>query len=298
MVDYKKIKLANERSGQVQKRLNRNGAWKFFKILYRDSMGKVFLLNLLLLLFVIPTVLVVYFLVMSKTYALTTMLPTTNYLGVGSGVWLDVGRYAAEQTAIINKNGNLWAALAALLVAFAFSGGFAVIRDSFWTGKLVIWKPFFRGIGQTLGYTLLGTAALSGAYLGIFFLGEALKPILATWVYVIALIAAWVLFALIFMYVYTLFAVAATYKQPVADNLADAWRLMWLNFLPNLIRIVITALPFVLYVLIAQSAGMIASLLLAAMFMFGMFYVVFVYMVHMMRTFALFHPVEPKKAKQ
>ena len=75
MVDYKKIKLANERSGQVQKRLNRNGAWKFFKILYRDSMGKVFLLNLLLLLFVIPTVVAVYFLVMSKTYALTAMLP-------------------------------------------------------------------------------------------------------------------------------------------------------------------------------------------------------------------------------
>lgn len=296
MVDYKKIKLADERSTHVQKRLNRNGGWKFFKILYRDSAGRIFMLNILMLLFAAPLFLALYFFVWAKTAELTGSLPVGNFLGMAPSVWLGVGQYQAEQTALINSNGNLWVALAMLLFAFAFSGGFAVIRDSYWTGKLKVWKPFWKGVASTIGYTLPGTAVLAGAYLGITFFSAAIQPLVANWVFIIIMIAVWVLFALIFMLAYTLFAVASTYKQPVADNFADAWRLVWLNFLPNILRVIVTALPFGLYFLLVKvNGGILTTLLLAAGLMLGMFYIVYVYMVHMMRTFALFHPVEPKQ---
>jgi len=295
LVDYKKIKLANERSTHVEKRLNRLGVWKFFKVLYRDSMLKIFLFNFLLLIFAVPIFLVYYFLIFQETYALTSTLPTANFLGIGSSVWLDVGRYTAEQTQLITNGGFIWISVALLALAFAFSGGFAVIRDAFWTGKLVVLKPFWNGITSSIGYTLCGTAVISGSFLGIYFLSGIIKAAFPMWAYIILLVVMWAVFALIFMYMYTLFAVAVTYRQPVGDNLADAWRLLWLNFLPNFIRILITAAPFVLFYFVSASGSIITTLLIAAALMFGMFYLVFVYMTHMMKTFALFHPVEKKK---
>jgi len=295
LVDYKKIKLADERSSHVEKRLNRLGVWKFFKVLYRDSMLKIFLLNFLLLIFAVPAILVYYFKIFQETYALNLTLPTANFLGIGSNVWLNVGAYSAEQTQLITNGGIIWLSLSLLALAFVFSGGFAVIRDAFWTGKLVVLKPFWKGITASIGYTFAGTAVLSGSFLGIYFLSGIIKAAFPTWAYIVMLVVIWAVFVLLFMYIYTLFAVAVTYRQPVGDNLADAWRLMWLNFLPNLIRIIITAVPFVLYFLFASSGGILTTLLLAAALMFGMFYLVFVYMTHMMKTFALFHPVEKKK---
>ena len=46
-MDFSKIKLENERSGHVTKRLNRLSTWGFFKVLYRDNIFRLFGFSLL-----------------------------------------------------------------------------------------------------------------------------------------------------------------------------------------------------------------------------------------------------------
>ena len=50
IMNFRKIALENERCGHVTKRLNRLNTWKFFQVLYRENMWRVFGLNILVLL--------------------------------------------------------------------------------------------------------------------------------------------------------------------------------------------------------------------------------------------------------
>ena len=42
-------------------------------------------------------------------------------------------------------------------------------------------------------------------------------------------------------------SVAVTYKQTLYENLDDSWRLLWLNFLPNILHLIMALLPIPLY---------------------------------------------------
>ncbi len=293
IVDYKKIKLENERSTHLTKKLNRLSTWQFFKVLYRNDMFKIILMNLLMMVFIVPAVLVWLFCYSSNAGLLAQQLPNANVIGIGTNVWLGVGAYYSEQLALINNTTHLWWILAFCALAFAFSGGMAIVRDAFWTGRVKVFKTFFVGIGQSIAYTFTGTLVLSAAFYGLYALQTLLMAVLPSWLAIIILVIGWIIFALMAIYMYTLFAVATTYKQSFVNNVTDAWRILWLNFLPNMFSFIIGIAPFILYFML--TTGTFTMLLLAVFFMFGMFYLVFVYMTNMMKTFALFHPVERKK---
>ena len=87
-------------------------------------------------------------------------------------------------------------------------------------------------------------------------------------------------------------SVAVTYKQSVGRTLDDSWRLLWLNVLPNIIHVIIALLPVGLWFIMG---GIFQQLLLILMLMFGGMYFPLVWQTHMMKTFALFHPVEARK---
>ena len=53
-MNFRKIALENERCGHVTKRLNRLNTWKFFQVLYRENMWRVFGFNILVLLLIVP----------------------------------------------------------------------------------------------------------------------------------------------------------------------------------------------------------------------------------------------------
>ena len=94
-------------------------------------------------------------------------------------------------------------------------------------------------------------------------------------------------------YLLVLCSVAVTYKQSVGANLRDAWLLLWLNTVPNIIHVILAVLPVGLYLITA--GGMLQGMVMVFIIMFGGIYFPLVWHSHMMRTFALFHPVETKK---
>ena len=66
--------------------------------------------------------------------------------------------------------------------------------------------------------------------------------------------------------------------------------------MPNLIHMVLALAPIALYFIF--RGGLLQQIYLIVLLMFGGLYFPLVWQTHMMKTFALFHPVEVKKKKQ
>lgn len=296
-MDFSKIRLNNERNAHVIKRRNRLGAWGFFKVLYRDNLWRLFGFSILMLIMIAPIFLVGTLgqTALSEVYQ---KLPTQNIFGFSTGAWWDVEEYYQQQVFNSNVTYGLMMVGASLLTFVVFSGGFAVIRDAFWTGKLStvgVLKSLWMGIKSNAGYAFISTAIIAFGVFGIYtFYAWLAQTIL--WLAIVLTILLSILWLFVVCYLLILCSVSVTYKQSVFENLDDSWRLLWMNVFPNLIHVVIALIPLIL-MLVIPSTSMFRMLLLILMFMFGGMYFPLVWQTFMMRTFALFHPVEVKKKK-
>ncbi len=296
-MDFSKIRLNNERNSHVMKRRNRLGAWGFFKVLYRDNLWRLFGFSILMLIMIAP-IFLVGTLGQTALNEVYQKLPTQNIFGFSTGAWWDVEEYYQQQVFNSNVTYGLMMVGASLLTFVVFSGGFAVIRDAFWTGKLStvgVLRSLWMGIKSNAGYAFLSTAIIAFGVFGIYtFYAWLAKTIL--WLAIVLTILLSILWLFVVCYLLILCSVSVTYKQSVFENLDDSWRLLWMNVFPNLIHVVIALIPLVL-MLVIPSTSMFRMLLLILMFMFGGMYFPLVWQTFMMRTFALFHPVEVKKKK-
>ena len=291
-MNFRKIALENERCGHVTKRLNRLNTWKFFQVLYRENMWRVFGLNILVLLLVAP-IFVMMFISTQKALELQQTLPTIGDQ-FSTGAWVGVDSVFQSQKFQLEVQYGWLTVAVSIVASLILCGCFAVIRDGFWTGKLAtvgVLRSFVMGIKASFLYALVSEAIIAFAVFGILTFINA--QIVAPWLTIVLAVLMCIALLFIVAYLLILCSIAVTYKQSVGANLRDAWLLLWLNIAPNLIHVVFAILPVLLYLL--TSGGMLQGLVMAFIMMFGGMYVPLVWQSHMMRTFALFHPVEAKK---
>lgn len=293
-MNYRKIALENERSGHVTKRLNRLNTWKFFQVIYRENMWRVFGFSLLVLLLLVP-IFVMIIISGVQVNQLQATLPTVGD-PFSTGAWLGVEQVFAQQKLQVQTVYGLYTVAVSLISSLILCGGFAVIRDAFWTGKLStvgVFRSFFMGIKASFLYALVSEAIIALSLFGIIIFANWATGTMAGWVMVICIVLMSILLWFITCYLLILCSVSVTYKQSFSANLRDAWLLMWLNILPNLLHVLFALIPVALYLI--TMGGMLQSIVMVLIFMFGGMYVPLVWQSHMMRTFALFHPVETKK---
>ena len=291
-MNFRKIALENERCGHVTKRLNRLNTWKFFQVLYRENMWRVFGFNILVLLLVAP-IFVMMFISTQRVLELQQTLPTIGDQ-FSTGAWVGVDSVFQSQKFQLEVQYGWLMVAVSIVASLILCGCFAVIRDSFWTGKLAtvgVLRSFVMGIKASFLYALVSEAIIAFAVFGILTFINA--QIVAPWLTIVLAVLMCIALLFVVAYLLILCSVAVTYKQSVGANLRDAWLLLWLNIVPNLIHVVFAVLPVLLYLL--TSGGMLQGLVMAFIMMFGGMYVPLVWQSHMMRTFALFHPVEAKK---
>ena len=291
-MNFRKIALENERCGHVTKRLNRLNTWKFFQVLYRENMWRVFGLNILVLLLIAP-IFVMMIISSQKVLELQQTLPTIGDQ-FSTGAWVGVDSVFQSQKFQLEVQYGWLTVAVSIVASLILCGCFAVIRDSFWTGKLAtvgVLRSFVMGIKASFLYALVSEVIIALAVFGILTFINA--QIVAPWLTIVLAVLMCIALLFVVAYLLILCSVAVTYKQSVGANLRDAWLLLWLNIVPNLIHVVFAILPVLLYLL--TSGGMLQGLVMAFIMMFGGMYVPLVWQSHMMRTFALFHPVEAKK---
>ena len=291
-MNFRKIALENERCGHVTKRLNRLNTWKFFQVLYRENMWRVFGFNILVLLLIAP-IIVMMFVSTQKALELQQTLPTIGDQ-FSTGAWVGVDSVFQSQKFQLEVQYGWLTVAVSIVASLILCGCFAVIRDGFWTGKLAtvgVLRSFVMGIKASFLYALVSEVIIAFAVFGILTFINA--QIVAPWLTIVLAVLMCIALLFVVAYLLILCSVAVTYKQSVGANLRDAWLLLWLNIVPNLIHVVFAVLPVLLYLL--TSGGMLQGLVMAFIMMFGGMYVPLVWQSHMMRTFALFHPVEAKK---
>lgn len=292
-VKLEKIVLKGERSQGVDKYINNLSKWKFFQVLYSKSMFRMILTNILMLIFAVP---ILYFLIAnaSQISQLGQVLPITSSIGVGYAPWQQLDSYIATQREIINDNFLLWLIPSVAFISFAISGSFAVVRNSYWTGKIRVLKVFFTGIADTFYITLPCMAVVSGLAYGLYYLYQTMLVSMTTWLAIVLLVLILIIFAIFVLYLFVLFAVVSVYKQPFGTSLVTSWNLLMLNKLPNVFFFIIALFPLALVFL---ASGLFSTLILAFFIMLGAFYIAYVWMCHMMKTFTLFNPVEKRRIK-
>lgn len=297
-MDFGKIRLNNERNSHVVKRLNRLSTTKFFGVLYRENMFRLFGFSLLMIICMAPIFGMQFFATMQLT-ELKQTLPTLNGFGFSTGVWMGVDGYYAQQVASKNVYYGLLTVASSLLVSVVFSGGFAVIRDSFWTGKLSkvgVFRSIGKGIAANFLYAVASVVIIAFGVFGIFMFYPWAATVMPVWLAIVLTVVLSLVLFLITCYLMILCSVAVTYKQTLYENLDDSWRLLWLNFLPNILHLIMALLPIPLY--FAFSGGSLQILYITVLLFVGGMYFPLVWHTHMMRTFALFHPVASKKKKE
>lgn len=296
-MDFSKIRLNNERNEHVTKRLNRLNTWQFFKVLYRENVMRLFGFSVLMILFVAPIIVVMMWGSMQNSNV-SAVLPTLNGFGFSTGVWEGMAEYYASQAAHNNLITGLLCVAASLLCSLVLSGGFAVIRDAFWTGKLStvgVFKSLGKGIKANILYAVITDIILAFSVFGAYEFYVWAVTVMPLWLSIVLLVLICIVIVFIAIYLFTLCSVSNVYKQSVYENLDDAWRLMWLNILPNIVHFLLMLVPIALYFVMANTQ--FVTIYMVLLLMFGGMYVPLVWQTHMMKTFALFHPVEVKKKK-
>ncbi len=294
MNNNENIVLQNERSSHVEKLVNELSTFKFFQYVYSKDMFKIFGMNLLMCIFLVPLI-YIYYQYTLDTSAFNSTIPANGSLGLGFTYWAGLTAYAKNM--LNGFSTKLWLYSIPSLCAFslAFAGGICIIRDAFWTGRIKVIKPFFIGIYQCGLIVFVGFAILSSALFGLIQL-NIFAATLSSFGGVSLQIIAWIIFALICIYLFTLFSVTATYKQGFLDSIKTAWALMWKYFVSTLINFLISLVP--IYLLLIFGGGQLQIIMAVIFLMIGLFYIVLVWQSHMMKIFSIYHPVEKKVIKR
>ncbi len=280
--DTTNIAFYNERSQLITKVENNTGGWGFFGYLYNTAMFRVLLLQLLMLIFVVPTI-VVIILTNSNITAVSQNLPYSATFGLGIMPWFGLQPYLTAAVSAITEEMYLWLLLCIPFITIGICGGFAVIRDAYWTGKLRIFKSFGRGIYQTTLRFLPFTVIFAGGLLGLFYINAAISN-LSSWLIAIidmVVLADLLLFLMIgFVYLGT----STLFKEPVGVGLKNAIVLSFKHIGTNLGAFIFMLLPIAVVMFVEVT--LIQTMLGVLLVMFGMVYVGIVWMIHMIRVTA------------
>ena len=286
-----KIILKNERSGHVKKLVNELGSWGFFKVIYRNDMLKIIGLNLMLLILFAPAIFLGYRYT-SQVAQFTARLPVSNAIGFGFAPWFSVAAELARLSGIAMTELLLWMLVASVIVGISVAGGMAVIRDSFWTGRLKIFKAFGRGILENGLACIVCFVLFVGCINGIYHASVAMRAI-PQWASILIQIVMWLVLAFFMLYMMTFLSVNSSYKQSIGRNMKSAWNILMRYIVSTLFKFVIAAIPVIL--LIVTFGAQLFALAIVAMAMIGFFYIIFVWQSHMMIIFSIYNPVEKIK---
>ena len=276
------IHFTGERSQLITKIENNTGGWRFFSYLYNKSMFRVLGLQFLMLIFLIPAVFVVLW-QSSQLMGLTSQLPVDGTFGLGIAPWFGLDAYLTSNTAKISQTMYLLLLVAIPVMTIGFCGGFAVVRDAYWTGKLRVCKSFFKGVGQTglkfLPFMVLFALGIMGSYyLGVATAGAS------HFVRVVLSIATMIVLALILLVGFVYLGTSTLYKQSFVDGFKNAFAFTFKKFLSHAVTLFFTLLPLLLLVFSGSMGSLISSMIIILFIMFGMIWISFVWMIHIIRS--------------
>lgn len=121
--------------------------WELGWDVFKTNKGKLFGLNLLVLLCCLPLLALILMRYMLKTVD-TAIYPFTQNLGLGYPVYPSTGGLEAQLALSVNVEFFKYSVIAVVFLAAGVAGGFYVMRNMVWAEGVMVVSDFWKGIKQ------------------------------------------------------------------------------------------------------------------------------------------------------
>lgn len=291
-----KMLEGREREGAAERVALPSNRWSLFWDIFRGRISKLVIVNLLVLLFCIPMV-VVFFLRYANINVQTMYMPFSGWVGTGYTPAPDLS--GLQQQVIFSAN-VLYGALmlaAAIVAAVGIAGGIYVLRNMVWTEGVFVANDFWRGIKNNF-VTVLQATVFYGALLyflvvGVSWaqwqlaLGEGAAALM-----IFITVLCYILMAIVTIMFLWMLTLGDGYKLGFFSLLKDSFLMTFGLFFRNVAFVAAMSIP----VLLLFLGGFFQMIAVILMILLGISYMLFVWVNYSQWAFDKY--CAPKKAPQ
>jgi len=258
---------------------SKQNRWSMTLGLLSGNFTKLILLNLLILLFMLPTIA----LILQRNMALSNL--ATNYpfmqnTGVGYPFYPSMIGLAEVLQLSANRYFYLAFACFAIIGSLAVAGGMYFMRNFVWSNGQFVTKDFFKGIKKnyllilivSVIYALILCLCLYSMAISDYFYALNNK-----WYYIASKVSAIIiiaLFTIIYMYCC---AFIVTYKVNLWQAIKNSFRFTFSFFIPNVLMALFALIPFILTFFTNSTSSMMGTIVIMLISFFGFVFVLLVW---------------------
>ncbi len=272
-----RLMLGKEKSeGYARAQLPSN-RWELFWDILKGRFGKLVIINLLMILFFIPLILLIFFRYVA-VLNFGAMWPFSQPFGVGYMAPPTMAGYSEQIIFNVNSLVYLLLPIAVSIAALGVSGGAYVIRNMVWTEGIFVANDFWRGIKQNFkSILLIGLTFSIVFYITIVSISmcEQMQAMGASngWVYTLAKIMSYSVIILYSMMSMHMIAMSVTYDLKFRHLIKNSF-LFTIGLLPH--TVVFLALGFIPFIL-CMFGGIFMGIGIILVLLFGLSYLLLVW---------------------
>ena len=144
-----KLLLGAEKSEGYARATMPSNRWELFWDIFKGRIGKLVMINLLVLLFCLPLLCLIFFRYVGEV-SLGSLYPYGQSFGIGYGGYLSLIGLTEKITFDVNLIFYALMPIALMIASIGFAGGAYVIRNMVWTEGIFVSNDFWRGIKQNI----------------------------------------------------------------------------------------------------------------------------------------------------
>lgn len=247
--------------------------WGLFWDIFKGRFSKLVIVNLLMLIFFIPMILVVVFRIVYVNVQ-ATLMPFSAWLGVGYPAMPNLEGMPQQLLLSSNMQFGLLMIVAALIAAVGISGGMYVIRNMVWTEGIFVANDFWRGIKINI-VNVLQSALFYGFFLYLFVISISWSNwMLATGagndvLITISMVVSYIAIAVITMMFLWMLSMGGNYKLKFFQLLKNSFLMTFGLIFHNIFFVALMLIPVILMLLgsFFQVVGIIIMILFGISYM-------------------------------
>lgn len=271
-----RIFLGKEKSDEYARSTLPTNRWELFWDIFKGRFGKLVILNLLMLIFFIPLILlIIYRQGLISSYG--SVYPFAQSFGVGYSAPLSLVGYSENIVFSVNAITYLFLPVAVAFAAVGLSGGAYVMRNIVWTEGVFIANDFWKGIKLNFKQIML-TGVLYSVVFYVFILSISFADqMITTGTYKVAFIIVKIVaiillsyFSLVALHMITL---SVTYEYKFRHLIRNGMVLSLGFLVQNVFFVLLAAIPFFLMML----QGFFLLIGICVLLFFGLSYVLLIW---------------------
>lgn len=225
--------------------------WELGWDTFKTNKGKLVGLNLLTLLFLLPTALIFVARYLLKAYD-TEVLPFSQNMGVGYPMYPATAGLGAALTRNLNLMVFIAIPIAVAIAAVGFAGGFYVMRNMIWAEGVMVGSDFWKGVKQNYFVVFFSLLLYSVLMMMSVLSLNSIDIILASgngirWLLIASQVITYVIMGLLTIMVMFMISVGVTYKLKFRHLIRNSF-LLTISLLPtNMFFVLFAAIWFILF---------------------------------------------------